>query len=233
MQVKIYIKFYTSVAWSPCCFLKFLCFLIIHWEQKLLVPLFVLLLNHQNPHLGLTALTLYYMKAPVSTVVLRHFFTKKPFHFLWINRSASDAASSKPRTLTWRNSLPHIVFTRTHPSLSIRTSMPLSPTVDLDPTGTPYLHPDPATHVTVTVARMPHDPISPRCRCLQPTNLCRDGSSPRACHNCGPLRVCRSRSTFAAPAQRASRVPWPSATPTQPRSRSPTDPAAHAARMVA
>jgi hypothetical protein len=32
-------------------------FLIIHWEQKLLVPLFVLSLNHQNPHLGLIALT--------------------------------------------------------------------------------------------------------------------------------------------------------------------------------
>jgi hypothetical protein len=34
------------------------CFLLIkHWEQKLLVPLFVLSLNHQNPHLGLIALT--------------------------------------------------------------------------------------------------------------------------------------------------------------------------------
>jgi hypothetical protein len=33
-------------------------FLIIHWEQKLLVPLFVLSLNHQNPHLGLIALTI-------------------------------------------------------------------------------------------------------------------------------------------------------------------------------
>jgi hypothetical protein len=32
-------------------------FLIIHWEQKLLVPLFVLSSNHQNPHLGLIALT--------------------------------------------------------------------------------------------------------------------------------------------------------------------------------
>jgi hypothetical protein len=35
-------------------------FLIIHWEQKLLVPLFVLSLNHQNPHLGLIALTVYF-----------------------------------------------------------------------------------------------------------------------------------------------------------------------------
>jgi hypothetical protein len=33
-------------------------FLIIHWEQKLLVPLFVLSLNHQNPHLGLIAHTI-------------------------------------------------------------------------------------------------------------------------------------------------------------------------------
>jgi hypothetical protein len=33
-------------------------FLIIHWEQKQLVSLFVLSLNHQNPHLGLIALTI-------------------------------------------------------------------------------------------------------------------------------------------------------------------------------
>jgi hypothetical protein len=32
-------------------------FLIIHWEQKLLVPLFVLSLNHKNHHLELIALT--------------------------------------------------------------------------------------------------------------------------------------------------------------------------------
>jgi hypothetical protein len=29
----------------------------LYWEQKLLVPLFVLSLNHQNPHLGLIVLT--------------------------------------------------------------------------------------------------------------------------------------------------------------------------------
>jgi hypothetical protein len=69
MRLKIYIKFYTSVAWSP---LKgtayvFLLSLIlplvpVHFKHILgtnsLVPLFVLSLNHQNPHLWLIALTI-------------------------------------------------------------------------------------------------------------------------------------------------------------------------------
>jgi hypothetical protein len=68
MRLKIYIKFYTSVAWSLFTGIAyvFLLSLIpplvpVHFKHllgaNLLVPLFVLSLNHQNPHLGLIALT--------------------------------------------------------------------------------------------------------------------------------------------------------------------------------
>jgi hypothetical protein len=69
MRLKIYINFYTSVAWSlfkGTAYLFLLPLILplvpIHskhiLETNLLVPLFVLSLNHQNPHLGLIALTI-------------------------------------------------------------------------------------------------------------------------------------------------------------------------------
>jgi hypothetical protein len=69
MRLKIYIKFYMSVAWSPfqgTAYVFLLSFILplvpVHSKHilgaNLLVPLFVLSLNHQNPHLGLIALTI-------------------------------------------------------------------------------------------------------------------------------------------------------------------------------
>jgi hypothetical protein len=58
MQLKIYIKFYTSVAWSPWCFLKFL-FLSNHTlGTKAVSTLICFVIKSPKPSLGLIALTI-------------------------------------------------------------------------------------------------------------------------------------------------------------------------------